>query len=70
MLSEDERSTLVDIIERCHNGWDLLNDWEKGFVGDQIKRYEEYGSDIRLSPKQWEMMRKIEDVLVNGRSRR
>lgn len=69
-LSENEKTMLNDLIERCHAQWDTLNDWEKGFMTDQEKRYEEHGSEIRLSPKQWAMLSKIEDILVNGRGKR
>lgn len=70
MFTEDEKATFVGMIEKFHANWNALNDWEKGFVEDQEKRYEEYGDDTRLSPKQWDMMRKIEGVIDNGRSRR
>lgn len=69
-ISENEKITLDDLFERAHAKWDDLNDWEKNFITDQEKRYEEYGSEIRLSPKQWGCLNKIEDVLTNGRQGR
>lgn len=69
-ITENEKATLSDLFERCHAQWDVLNDWEKGFVGDQEKRWEEYGVEIRLSPKQWAALHKIEDILTNGRKDR
>lgn len=70
MLSDNEKQSLADIIERCHEQWEELNGWEQGFITDQEKRYEEYGAEIRLSPKQWEALHKIESILINGRNHR
>lgn len=66
-ITQEQESFLSDLIERCHAGWDKLNDWEKNFITDQEKRYEQYGSGVRFSDKQMEILRKIDDVLVNGR---
>lgn len=70
MFSADEKATFVGMIKKFHDNWNTLNAWEKGFVEDQEKRFEEYGDDTRLSPKQWDMLRKIENVIDHGRSRR
>jgi len=37
----------------------MLNTWEQGFISDQVKRYDQYGSQLNLSPKQW---KKINDL--------
>lgn len=34
-------------------------DWEKHFVQDQITRFERWGSDLRISPKQIAVLQKI-----------
>lgn len=34
-------------------------DWEKDFVQDQITRFERWGSDLRISPKQIAVLQKI-----------
>lgn len=69
-ITAEQESFLSDLIERCHAEEEKLNDWEKNFMADQAKRYEEFGAGINFSPKQWEILRKIEDVLTNGRPSR
>jgi hypothetical protein len=68
-ITTDQEAKLADIIERAAGSAEL-NDWEKNFMNDQAKRYEEHGSNINLSPKQWATLDRIEDVLTNGRQRR
>lgn len=34
-------------------------DWEKNFVQDQIARFERWGSDLHISPKQIAVLQKI-----------
>ena len=43
----------------------LMNSWEQGFVSDQASRYDKYGSEIYVSPKQWAILRKLVEK-VNG----
>jgi hypothetical protein len=49
--------TLLDTIEE--EGKHRLNGWEDGFISDQFKRFEQYGDDTRMSPKQWAVIKKI-----------
>jgi len=37
----------------------IMNSWERDFVFDQVKRYDQYGSQMNLSPKQWAILDKI-----------
>ena len=62
-LTNDEVEELEQILARAGDGMDQLNDWERGFINDQQKRFDQYGADIRLSPKQWAALRKINEVL-------
>lgn len=41
-----------------------LNDWERQFFDDQVKRYDEYKANIRLSPKQWAILNKMYDKIT------
>lgn len=34
-------------------------DWEKTFVQDQITRFERWGGDLKISPKQIEVLQRI-----------
>lgn len=37
----------------------VLNDWEEGFIKDQLTRYKEYGAETRFSEKQWDIVDRI-----------
>lgn len=67
-LTQDEESWLNNLFEVVDGGIDKLNSWEKGFIADQRKRYEERGSKMWLSDKQKSCLRKIEDVATIGRN--
>lgn len=36
-----------------------LTDWERGFMDDQIKRYEQYGARTRFSDKQMDVINRV-----------
>lgn len=36
-----------------------LTDWERSFMEDQVKRYEQYGSRTRFSDKQMDVMTRV-----------
>lgn len=36
-----------------------LTDWERGFMDDQVKRYEQYGARTRFSDKQMEVIDRV-----------
>lgn len=36
-----------------------LTDWERGFMDDQVKRYEQYGARTRFSDKQMEVINRV-----------
>jgi hypothetical protein len=59
-MEEEQLSHLQEIIDAAENS-EALNDWEKGFLADQIGRFKEYGDEIRMSPKQWGVLEKIWD---------
>lgn len=39
-----------------------MNDWERSFSGDMVKRFEKYGRDTYVSEKQWNAIKKIADL--------
>lgn len=41
-----------------------LSEWEQGFFDDQIRRYDEYGAKINLSPKQWAVLNRMYDAVT------
>jgi hypothetical protein len=42
---------------------DELTDWERGFMDDQIKRYEEYKERTRFSDKQMNIINRVYEKL-------
>lgn len=65
MLTEDQIKWLTDFFALCDTGHGKLSTWEQNFVRDQKERYEEHGNQMRLSPKQWNVLNKI-DAKLNG----
>lgn len=56
-ISTDEQQWLDDFIENI--SVKELTEWENNFFEDMMKRYKEYGANMRLSPKQWQVLFKI-----------
>lgn len=61
-MTEEE----VDQIELYLNAWNEfkdtaedITDWERSFMGDQQKRYEEYGARTRFSSKQMDVIERV-----------
>lgn len=64
-LSEDQVSWLQSFFALCDANEAKLSAWEKNFVDDQRKRHDEYNDGLRLSPKQWNIINRI-DAKLNG----
>lgn len=58
-LTLDQQERLALMLEGLEPELKQLRPGERNFVDDQIKRFGEYGADMRLSDKQW---RWIEDI--------
>ncbi len=58
-------ATVHDLLRECREMYEgsnsdgKLSDWEKSFLGDQIARTDQYGDDIRISPKQQGVLERI-----------
>lgn len=59
-LTADQMYWLEDLLNECDAQESRLNDWERKFVSDQRARMEELGDEMWLSPKQHEILLKIE----------
>lgn len=42
----------------------MLTEWEQGFFDDQVKRYDEWGARINMSPKQWSVLNRMYDKVT------
>lgn len=62
MALTDEKEQELRLIIACLDSDEArkeMNDWERNFVADQTKRYDQWGSNVNLSPKQWAALEKI-----------
>lgn len=58
----EEEDDHIQVILNAYNeyGDDAdLTDWERGFMDDQVKRYEQYRSRTRFSDKQMEVLNRV-----------
>lgn len=60
-LTDEQEERLSDILNELSSYRGLLTDWEMSFLDDQVRRYDEHGSEIRLSPKQWAVLNRMYD---------
>ena len=65
-MNEEE----ADQIELYLNAWNEfkdtaedITDWERSFMADQVKRYEEYGARTRFSDKQMDVIERVYEKL-------
>ncbi len=58
-LTAEEFETLTDMLNAIEAEMGALNQWEQGFIKDQLARVEKYGANIHMSPKQWNAVKKI-----------
>lgn len=65
-LTDEEENRLVHLLSALEENSKLLSDWERSFVADQVKRFEEYKSNIRLSGKQWAVLQRVYDEKIEN----
>ena len=64
MLSTSDFEKLDDMLSKLKADMAALNDWEKGFISDQISRVEKYRESVFMSPKQMATIKKIYDAVI------
>lgn len=73
-LSVDERLRLDMILEgykekreeaERNDEEDPLSEWEQGFIISTEERYNLYKDETRISPKQWAVLNRIYDKVVD-----
>lgn len=63
MITEEHYAELDALLKRCLEEDGKLSDWENDFVSQFVDKLEEYGTDLRLSDKQNEVLKRIERKL-------
>ena len=67
-LSERESEELGDMLQAIQADSSALNAWERQFIDDQVGRFDKYGAEIFLSPKQWKKIRDIYESLTGDKA--
>lgn len=63
MSFEDKEMAYLQAIFDAYGATpDECNDWEKGFMSDNQSRFEEFGTEMHLSEKQWAIIRKVGEI--------
>lgn len=65
-LTEAENEKLSFWLDEIESGKAHLNGWELGFYEDQVKRFAEFGANIRLSAKQWNVIQRCYEKATGG----
>lgn len=58
-ISPDKVVWLEELFAAFDHDATKTSDWEHGFIKDQMDRWNSWGSDIRLSEKQWAVLERI-----------
>lgn len=62
-LTEEESDYLQQLLDTIGASRARLSQSERGFFDDQVRRFDEYGANMRLTPKQWKWLEDIKDKL-------
>ena len=62
-LTDRETEFLERLLQECEENASRLSPWERGFMDDQRKRFEEHGAAMSLSPKQWNIIKRVTEKL-------
>ena len=58
-LEDKEMEYLQSIFDAFEGNPDECNDWEKGFMADNLKRFHDFGAEMHISEKQWNIIRNV-----------
>lgn len=63
-ISTEQAERLDTMLSALEADMGALSDWEKGFIGDQVKRFREYRENMYLSLKQFAKIKAIYDATI------
>lgn len=64
-LTDDQEEHFLYLVNTITSYRSQLNSWERTFLDDQIKRHDEYGAAISLSPKQWNILNNMYEKVTS-----
>lgn len=63
-MKTEDFERLKSQLSKLEADMGALNDWERGFIQDQIDRVRKYRENTFISPKQLAVIKKIYDAVV------
>ena len=60
-LTDDEVAEVEEILASVSEIRNKLAPRAREFIDDQCQRYEEFGADMHLTPRQWQWMRDLRE---------
>jgi hypothetical protein len=63
-LTEDQETSLSEVLDMAQDSEQLLSDWERTFIADFREKYEKYGATVFVSAKQWGILDRIRGKLA------
>ena len=60
-LTMEEEALFTHIVREITDNKNCLNAWELGFFEDQVKRHDEWGPKMTLTPRQWNVLNKMHE---------
>lgn len=61
MLQPDQSEWLTKMAPLVDEYWKYLTVFERKFMEDIIEKHKQYGLNLNLSPKQWEIISQISE---------
>lgn len=56
---DDDIQVKLNAYQEFGDDCSEITDWERNFMDDQLKRYEQYGSRTRFSEKQMDIINRV-----------
>lgn len=58
-MNDGQEEYLIAIKQAWERNPSACNDWEKGFLGDNMERFTDEGDETYFSKRQWEIIQRI-----------
>jgi hypothetical protein len=60
-MDDADQERLTDILAMATANLSCLNDWEQHFIKDVNARYAQWGNDIKVTVKMWNILFRINE---------
>lgn len=62
-LNPDEEAWVEGLMSSYNEDRGKVSEWERGFMDDQVKRWDEFAAETRFSAKQWAILDRVAEKL-------